>query len=168
MGRGYYRCSSSKGCPARKQVERSRVDPTMLLITYACDHNHPKNPTPTSPHLTPTPTTSPHNKPAVFFSGPADVEPDDTFPDLEPDAATFHADVDFCWLSDVASSPAKDPLLLDSPICAGTDADVASAVLFPMGEEDESLFGDLGELPECSVVFRRCSLTESPWCGSAG
>nr|DAD48212.1 TPA_asm: hypothetical protein HUJ06_018149 [Nelumbo nucifera] len=39
--RGYYRCSSSKGCPARKQVERSRVDPTMLVITYACEHNHP-------------------------------------------------------------------------------------------------------------------------------
>eukprot|EP01018_Ginkgo_biloba_P001142 Gb_05176 [translate_table: standard] len=38
--RGYYRCSSSKGCPARKQVERSNTDPTMLVITYACDHNH--------------------------------------------------------------------------------------------------------------------------------
>ncbi|PQQ21821.1 putative WRKY transcription factor 65 [Prunus yedoensis var. nudiflora] len=39
--RGYYRCSSSKGCPARKQVERSRVDPTMLVITYSSEHNHP-------------------------------------------------------------------------------------------------------------------------------
>eukprot|EP01018_Ginkgo_biloba_P030241 Gb_03346 [translate_table: standard] len=38
---GYYRCSSSKGCPARKQVERSRTDPTMLVITYTSDHNHP-------------------------------------------------------------------------------------------------------------------------------
>ncbi|KAG5028764.1 hypothetical protein JHK87_012278 [Glycine soja] len=28
--RGYYRCSSSKACPARKQVERSRTDPNML------------------------------------------------------------------------------------------------------------------------------------------
>ncbi|KAG5116879.1 hypothetical protein JHK84_042992 [Glycine max] len=28
--KGYYRCSSSKACPARKQVERSRTDPNML------------------------------------------------------------------------------------------------------------------------------------------
>ncbi|KAK3165448.1 hypothetical protein QOZ80_1AG0033310 [Eleusine coracana subsp. coracana] len=38
--RGYYRCSSSKGCPARKQVERSRADPTLLLVTYTFEHNH--------------------------------------------------------------------------------------------------------------------------------
>ncbi|XP_020571994.1 probable WRKY transcription factor 14 [Phalaenopsis equestris] len=39
--RGYYRCSSSKGCSARKQVERSRTDPNMLVITYSSEHNHP-------------------------------------------------------------------------------------------------------------------------------
>ncbi|KAJ3678736.1 hypothetical protein LUZ60_002539 [Juncus effusus] len=39
--RGYYRCSSSKGCLARKQVERSRTDPNMLVITYTSEHNHP-------------------------------------------------------------------------------------------------------------------------------
>ncbi|WOL14675.1 WRKY transcription factor 22-like [Canna indica] len=39
--RGYYRCSSSKGCQARKQVERSRADPGMLVITYTAEHNHP-------------------------------------------------------------------------------------------------------------------------------
>ncbi|CAL9089361.1 unnamed protein product [Musa textilis] len=39
--RGYYRCSSSKGCSARKQVERSRTDPNMLVISYTSDHNHP-------------------------------------------------------------------------------------------------------------------------------
>ncbi|KAK8643954.1 hypothetical protein V6N13_013231 [Hibiscus sabdariffa] len=39
--RGYYRCSSLKGCPARKQVERSRTDPNMLVITYTSEHNHP-------------------------------------------------------------------------------------------------------------------------------
>ncbi|KAF8408726.1 hypothetical protein HHK36_004791 [Tetracentron sinense] len=38
--RGYYRCSSSKGCSARKQVERSRTDPNMLVITYTSEHNH--------------------------------------------------------------------------------------------------------------------------------
>ncbi|KAF5742413.1 WRKY transcription factor 35 family protein [Tripterygium wilfordii] len=39
--RGYYRCSSTKGCSARKQVERSRADPNMLVITYTSEHNHP-------------------------------------------------------------------------------------------------------------------------------
>ncbi|KAI5060300.1 hypothetical protein GOP47_0024720 [Adiantum capillus-veneris] len=39
--RGYYRCSSSKGCPARKQVERSRSDPSMVMVTYTAEHNHP-------------------------------------------------------------------------------------------------------------------------------
>ncbi|PPD71832.1 hypothetical protein GOBAR_DD31272 [Gossypium barbadense] len=39
--KGYYRCSSSKGCSARKQVERSRTDPNMLVITYTSEHNHP-------------------------------------------------------------------------------------------------------------------------------
>jgi len=39
--RSYYRCSSSKGCTARKQVERSRTEPSMLMITYTSEHNHP-------------------------------------------------------------------------------------------------------------------------------
>ncbi|CAN6485778.1 unnamed protein product [Victoria cruziana] len=39
--RGYYRCSSSKGCSARKQVERSKTDPEMFVITYTSEHNHP-------------------------------------------------------------------------------------------------------------------------------
>ncbi|KAJ7962463.1 putative WRKY transcription factor [Quillaja saponaria] len=39
--RGYYRCSSSKGCLARKQVERHRSDPRMFIVTYTAEHNHP-------------------------------------------------------------------------------------------------------------------------------
>ncbi|CAK9145224.1 unnamed protein product [Ilex paraguariensis] len=39
--KGYYRCSTSKGCSAKKQVERCRTDASMLIITYTCSHNHP-------------------------------------------------------------------------------------------------------------------------------
>ncbi|KAI4372333.1 hypothetical protein MLD38_010576 [Melastoma candidum] len=39
--RSYYRCSSSKGCLARKQVERHRSDDGMFIITYTGEHNHP-------------------------------------------------------------------------------------------------------------------------------
>ncbi|KAL8101869.1 hypothetical protein AgCh_033676 [Apium graveolens] len=38
--RSYYRCSSSKGCLARRQVEQSCTDPGMFIITYSAEHNH--------------------------------------------------------------------------------------------------------------------------------
>ncbi|XP_047335317.1 probable WRKY transcription factor 7 [Impatiens glandulifera] len=38
--RGYYRCSSVRGCPARKHVERSVNEPGILIVTYEGDHNH--------------------------------------------------------------------------------------------------------------------------------
>lgn len=41
MNRGYYRCSTSKGCLARKQVERNRSDPDMFIVTYTGEHSHP-------------------------------------------------------------------------------------------------------------------------------
>ncbi|KAE8733899.1 putative WRKY transcription factor 27 [Hibiscus syriacus] len=40
--RNYYRCSSSKGCSARKQVERSNTDPNIFIVTYTGEHTHPK------------------------------------------------------------------------------------------------------------------------------
>lgn len=38
--RSYYRCSSSKGCSARKQVERNSLDPEVFIVTYTSEHNH--------------------------------------------------------------------------------------------------------------------------------
>ncbi|XVF32445.1 hypothetical protein REPUB_Repub17cG0083800 [Reevesia pubescens] len=42
--RGYYKCSSMRGCPARKHVERCLEEPTMLIVTYEGEHNHPRVP----------------------------------------------------------------------------------------------------------------------------
>ncbi|KAJ0520168.1 putative transcription factor WRKY family [Helianthus annuus] len=42
--RGYYKCSSMRGCPARKHVERCLDDSTMLIVTYEGDHNHTRVP----------------------------------------------------------------------------------------------------------------------------
>ncbi|KAJ8617031.1 hypothetical protein MRB53_013217 [Persea americana] len=38
--RGYYKCSTMRGCPARKHVERAPDDPTMLIVTYEGEHRH--------------------------------------------------------------------------------------------------------------------------------
>lgn len=157
--RGYYRCSSSKGCPARKQVERSCVDPTMLIITYSCDHNHPF-PTPkhhsskTTPVATSDTTANFPPEELAVFGG-------------EDNQSSPLLDDHFGWFSDVASSSTTN--MLESPVCTGslcTDDDVAMVFTMGMGEEDESLFADLGELPECSVVFRRCGVSVLPCYGS--
>ncbi|XP_058735825.1 probable WRKY transcription factor 65 [Vicia villosa] len=129
--RAYYRCSSCKGCPARKQVERSRVDPTMLVITYSSDHNHPW---PVSRNIT---------KLSVKKTEPDPVEPEEKF------SGTL-VDDELGWLGEMDTTSSA---LLESSIMAEFDADMESLML-PMGEEDELLFADLGELPECSTVFR--------------
>ncbi|KAG7024515.1 putative WRKY transcription factor 11 [Cucurbita argyrosperma subsp. argyrosperma] len=38
--RAYYKCSTMRGCPARKHVERNPKDPAMLIITYEGEHRH--------------------------------------------------------------------------------------------------------------------------------
>ncbi|QCE08145.1 probable WRKY transcription factor 27 [Vigna unguiculata] len=106
--RNYYRCSSSKGCMARKQVERSNTETDMFIVTYTGDHSHPrpthrnslagstrsKNPTTNPPALPgslsfqaapfssssspPLSPTSPSEDPQEA----GDVEPD---PDMETD-----------------------------------------------------------------------------------
>lgn len=40
VNRGYYKCTSVRGCPARKHVERAMDDSNMLVVTYEGDHNH--------------------------------------------------------------------------------------------------------------------------------
>ncbi|XP_074571173.1 WRKY transcription factor WRKY51-like [Curcuma longa] len=38
--RGYYKCNTLRGCPARKHVERAPEDPSMLIVTYEGEHRH--------------------------------------------------------------------------------------------------------------------------------
>lgn len=156
--RGYYRCSSSKGCPARKQVERSRVDPTMLVVTYSCEHNHP------------WPVASSSRNSNVVSSTTAAVAATPTLTPEPPKQENSFSDIceeslistdEFSWFSGMESNSST---MLENPIFEenGCVRDADLAVYFPMREEDELLFADLEELPECSVVFRRGVVESRP------
>ncbi|GMH07811.1 hypothetical protein Nepgr_009651 [Nepenthes gracilis] len=41
--RGYYKCSTMRGCPARKHVERCLEDPSMINVSYEGEHNHSRS-----------------------------------------------------------------------------------------------------------------------------
>ncbi|KAF0922274.1 hypothetical protein E2562_031165 [Oryza meyeriana var. granulata] len=54
--RGYYKCSTLRGCPARKHVERDPGDPSMLIVTYEGEHRHtPAGQDAAPPPLAPAP-----------------------------------------------------------------------------------------------------------------
>ncbi|XP_045802664.1 probable WRKY transcription factor 14 [Trifolium pratense] len=40
--RNYYKCSGSKDCPARKQIEKSKIEENTYVVTYRGKHNHQK------------------------------------------------------------------------------------------------------------------------------
>ncbi|KAJ0914360.1 putative transcription factor WRKY family [Helianthus annuus] len=102
--RGYYRCSTSKGCLARKQVERNRSDPDMFIVTYTGEHSHPvpthrnslAGSTRTKPTTSgdddttkqPKPTTSPPVSPPTTQS-PATEKTEDNDNDIETDEDNF-------------------------------------------------------------------------------
>lgn len=189
--RGYYRCSSSKGCPARKQVERSRADPTMLVVTYSCEHNHPwpaskhnnsssnnnnnnnnKNTnkivekvTDTSVSAIAAEVNSGSSTSAISGSDDDVAAFDNQFANMAGEFPLYT--YGFKWFTDLDSTPSI--AIRESTIIDGGDGSVA------MGEEDESLFADLGELPECSVVFRRGAFEDRSrssslghWCETTG
>lgn len=137
----------------------------MIVVTYSCEHNHPW-----------PPSRNHHNKSAANKTAAAATEPEpvanqgDQDRDSEErfgDESLITTADELGWFGEMEGSAA----ILESTILTGdVDSDVAS-MFMPMREEDESLFADLGELPECSVVFRRGEeqrrrCTAATWCGT--
>ncbi|KAL3520077.1 hypothetical protein ACH5RR_018226 [Cinchona calisaya] len=191
--RGYYRCSSSKGCPARKQVERNRMDPNMLVVTYSCEHNHPcpasrnknnhnqnQNSYASIKKATKTTKDDSTNSPKSDDEEEEEEEKPTKFAsqaELMNSDVKFNCSNEYGWFSDFECTTSCT--MLESPILTEArvnDADVAMA--FTMRDDDESFFADLGELPEYSTVFRRGMMEReeeerrrhglTPWCGTTG
>ncbi|KAL8228732.1 hypothetical protein R6Q57_013632 [Mikania cordata] len=214
--RGYYRCSSSKGCPARKQVERSRTDPTMFVVTYSCDHNHPwpasRN---TNHHHRDTPPTTVKPTKSNASDNQLEVEKEEEpFHTMQPEPDSNHEpqqkftsfDVGACgpikqsiqtsykhshevgsggpfttttsqygWFLDLDTT---SPTMLERPLMARdmVEDTYDMATISSIRDDEESFFADLGELPECTTVFRQKEVEKAeehhrnlaPWCGTTG
>ncbi|OAY62902.1 putative WRKY transcription factor 65 [Ananas comosus] len=153
--RGYYRCSSSKGCPARKQVERSRVDPTTLVVTYSFDHNHPW-PAPKNPHRPSSKRPAragEEREPEAGRAGPD--EPEEEEEEEEMGARGRFGDLmigaEFEWRAEEEEEAA---VLLYGPMYGAALLPEERGDSGRRAEEEDALFAGLGELPECAVVFR--------------
>lgn len=155
----------------------------MLVITYAEEHNHPSLLQRNRQHHhrrsfklrsgeTPTSDLEPV-APDSGLTGSAD--PEEKFADLIADKSSSLITLDDLYLlpdarsTSSTSPPEADDALLYGPICCsgGDGAAAGVAMMFADqrdrlsdddgggGGEEDSLFADLGELPECSAVFRR-------------
>ncbi|KAJ6770006.1 WRKY TRANSCRIPTION FACTOR 21-RELATED [Salix purpurea] len=97
-------------------------------------------------------------KPEVSTTQPDNPEPEheEKFTDLGNDGqliSTTTTSDEFSWFGEMETTSST---ILETPFYAEAeeDADHMASMFFPMRDEDESLFADLGELPECSSVFR--------------
>ncbi|KAG7971062.1 hypothetical protein I3843_07G116700 [Carya illinoinensis] len=174
--RGYYRCSASKGCSAKKQVERCRSDASMLIITYTSSHNHP------GPNLSDTnliqPPKEAQNIPAEDLPVPPKQEQQEeeklTMTTIEKDPAENH----FQYIQspinssqDIIANQGEDPftvhlershetmgLLLDEePLCYSQLMTFSTAI-----SEENDFFDELEELPTYSsfISFMRSNFSD--------
>jgi hypothetical protein len=174
--RAYYRCSSSKGCPARKHVERSQVDPEKVIVTYSFEHNHSglvpraQNRQAPKPKVQPEPATmmesvsvGTHDVVAATCAGGAlategGVEVHDDFrwlyDGVSVKSSTSPSDVD------AADDMLYGPMFFGAAISAPAPlpdefCDVGALFGGEAAAEEDAMFAGLGELPECAMVLRR-------------
>lgn len=74
----------------------------------------------------------------------------------------------FSGLDSTSSTMFESPLIMSRDIVEDNDM----SMIFSIREDEESFFADLGELPECTTVFRRREIEHhrnlAPWCGTTG
>ncbi|XWS76657.1 hypothetical protein CRYUN_Cryun01aG0196100 [Craigia yunnanensis] len=170
--RGYYRCSTSKGCSAKKQVERCRTDASMLIITYTSSHNHPgpdlhttnltqSQKEPQTNHCNDQPPTPKEQQlPEVSEQEPEEVQNERIKTSSDVDASEEH----FHYLQSPLSSPQNIIINQEDPFTGNLEKDTLGFLLdeeplscphittssTPKSEEND-FFDELEELPISSA-----------------
>ncbi|KAH9309262.1 hypothetical protein KI387_037173, partial [Taxus chinensis] len=159
--RGYYRCSSSKGCSARKQVERSRTDPTMLVITYTSDHNHPWPTHRNALAGSTRQTVSEKNAQGGVESRAHKEENSEGMimqPDNNPGADNYDSTGGGAGSNSSIDGATADGENLSSSMIIEDEQDPAE--LRNLFRPDDDFFAELGELPEPLNIFARIHFDE--------
>nr|QWQ79475.1 WRKY53 [Juglans sigillata] len=181
--RGYYRCSTTKGCSAKKQVERCRTDASMLIITYTSSHNHP------GPNISDTNLIQPPKEPQNISTTEDDLpeppkqeqqeeeklnEPTMTTREKADPGENHFQYIQYSPISssqDIIANQGEDPftvhlekshetmgLLLDEePLCYSQLMTFSTAI-----SEENDFFDELEELPTYSsfISFMRSNFSE--------
>ncbi|KAE8694269.1 putative WRKY transcription factor 27 [Hibiscus syriacus] len=141
--RHYYRCSSSKGCSARKQVERSNFEPDTFIVTYTGDHTHSR---PT--YRNSLAGSSRRNRlstirKAANVSSSFFISPTTPVSDSEDGATTVN--VHNAGDNEVKEGETVNNMALETSPDAENDDD-NDVILIPNVHVNEDLFNGLGEL----------------------
>ncbi|CAA0824902.1 Probable WRKY transcription factor 69 [Striga hermonthica] len=138
--RGYYRCSTSKGCSAKKQVERSKTDSSKLIITYTSSHNHP-GPAPLPPE---NPKTDPEEI-IIVNSAPQLTHTHTVAPEQEQE--TQSSPPDHVFVDQDEKSSFNDNLQRLGVLYKGGDSKPITQLV---KSEENDFFDELEELPTSS------------------
>lgn len=139
--RGYYRCSTSKGCSAKKQVDRCKTDASILIITYTSDHNHPGGPSLLLQTLPPS----------------QEEEEEESSPSPTPDSSTKEAQPPPPNGGDLTPPPKlqeeEEPKGCDDDKNNNNMGMVVSLASATEEEEEDDFFDELEELPMSSPPY---------------
>ncbi|KAL6876472.1 hypothetical protein ACP4OV_013044 [Aristida adscensionis] len=142
--RSYYRCTTNNECPARKNVDRCRTNPGILVVTYTGDHNHPaprlRNVLSGTTRSSPQPPPS-AGAPAEEATAASPASGPSPTPPLQLQSAEIKEDEQN---NDAADAAVGVPLMkpADEPDAAGNSGvGVQDDVLFPMPEEATTWIG---------------------------
>ena len=138
-------------------MERSSTDPSMLVVTYTSDHNHP---CPTNPHKSNSKSlittnnvvaeTTPESVSDYTKDLGEEIHPNNLFSSILNTSGTLVNDSQL----EVTSSPLESFINQDYDL--ERDSDILSRVLMSTQHgEDDHVFDDLEELPEISAIFNK-------------
>ncbi|CAH9069004.1 unnamed protein product [Cuscuta europaea] len=161
--RSYYRCSSAKGCLARKQVEKSNSEPGTFIVTYTAEHSH-SHPT----RRNSLAGTMRNNK---FIAPAAATSTSKPTPQLLPQIISHHhqgKEPSSSSSSDLSPASSKEEAIVTSIkdeerlVEVGGDINMAQKKQPVIMDDDEDFFAGLEDLEGLMSQFCYSSLPNYP------